>query len=98
MSNKSPFEFKGNTQNLVNGSITINPNWGIKSFSVLNLSTSSSNGTINGGTGIPGLPSVDTEIIPGGSRGWSAPAGGYLSGMVITSPDAGTTLQIQFLL
>lgn len=67
---KNPFEYRGCTINLVNGeSITILSGWGIRSFSVLNLSSSTDNATINGGTNLgDGTTSEDNVIVPGGSR------------------------------
>ena len=97
-SNKNPFEYRGCTVTLTNGeSLTIASNWGIRSFSVLNLASSTDNATINGGTSIAELTTENQTIIPGGSRSWSAPNNGWLVGMVITA-GASCTVQVQLLL
>lgn len=82
------------TINLVSASLTIDSSWGVVAFSVLNKRTSTTNGTVNGGTTIGELESQDIQILAGGERHFSATENFHFDGVVITSPAGTCELEV----
>lgn len=87
----STIQTKTFTTELTNGTLTIDPNWGIRAISIFCNSTTS--GTVTGDANLPNFPSTALTIDQDKSIGFEAIGTGVLNGLVIDSPN-GCTLQI----
>jgi len=79
------------TQELTNGTITLDASWAVRAISVF-CSTATS-GTITGATTIGGYPSQALTISQNQSITFETQSDGCFVGMIITAP-AGCTLQM----
>lgn len=87
----STIQTKTFTTELTNGTLTIDPSWGIRAVSVFCNSTTT--GTITGDANLPNFPSTPLTIDQDKSVGVQAIGTGVLYGLVIDAPS-GCTLQI----